>query len=96
MRKWVDKQMGKRVNRQMGNSAKASAFAKATADRLRHEEIFNHGLRRITQILFLPADADLAAAFSIQVSVKPVACVPWAIRDGPHTNMQAGKRGIFY
>jgi len=44
----------------------------------------------------LPAGADLAAAFSIPVSVKPVASVRWAIRDGPHKNMQAGKRGIIY
>jgi len=53
-----------------------------------------HRLRGFTQILFLPADADLAAAFSIPVSVKPAAGVRWAIRDGPHKNMQAGKRGI--
>jgi len=41
--------------------------------------------------MFLPADADLAAAFSILVSVKPAAGVRWAIKDGPHKNMQAGK-----
>ncbi len=41
-------------------------------------------------------NADLAAAFSIPVSVKPAAGVRWAIRDGPHKNMQAGKRGILY
>jgi len=40
----------------------------------------------------LPADADLAAAFSIPVSVKPAAGARWAIRDGPHKNMQAGKK----
>jgi hypothetical protein len=42
----------------------------------------------------LPADADLAAAFSIPVSVKPAAGVRRAIRDGPHKNMQAGKKRI--
>jgi len=26
--------------------------------------------------------------------VKPAASVRWAIGDGPHKNMQAGKRGI--
>jgi hypothetical protein len=57
--------------------------------------IFNRGLREFTRI-FLPADADLAAAFSIPVSVKPAASVSWAIKDGPHKNMQAGKRGILY
>jgi len=46
--------------------------------------------------LFLPADADLAAAFSIPVSVKPLAGVRWAIGDGQHKNMQAGKKGILY
>ena len=43
----------------------------------------------------LPTNADLAAAFSIPVSVKPAAGVLWAIRDGPHKNMQAGKIGFF-
>jgi len=47
-----------------------------------------------TEILFLPAGADLAAAFSIQASAKPAASVRCAIGDGPHKNMQAGKRGI--
>jgi len=73
--------------------AKASSDKKATADRLRHEE-YRRGFRRLSRILFLPADADLAAAFSIPVSVKPLAGVRWAIRDGPHKNMQAGKKGI--
>jgi len=49
-----------------------------------------------TEISFLPAGADLTAAFSIPVSVKPAASVRWAIRDGPHKNMQAGKRGVLY
>jgi hypothetical protein len=49
-----------------------------------------------TEILLLPADADLAAALSIPVSVKPAAGVRWAIGDGPHKNMQASKRGILY
>jgi len=52
------------------------------------------GLTQIGRILFLPADADLAAAFSIPVSVKPAAGARWAIRDGPHKNMQAGKNGV--
>ena len=34
----------------------------------------------LTEILYLPADADLAAAFSIPVSAKPAASVHWAIR----------------
>ncbi|HIJ54209.1 MAG TPA: hypothetical protein HPP66_13830 [Planctomycetes bacterium] len=50
----------------------------------------------MTRILFLPADADLAAAFSIQASAKPAVGVRRAIGDGPHKNMQAGKRGILY
>jgi len=74
-------------------ATKTSAFAKATAERLRHEE-YRRGLRGFTGILFLPADADLAAAFSIPVSVKPLASVRWAIGDGPHKNMQAGKNGV--
>ena len=45
-----------------------------------------------TEISFLPADAVLSAAFSIQASAKPAACVRWDIRDGPHKNMQAGKK----
>ena len=40
----------------------------------------------------MPAGADLAAAFSIQASAKPAAIVRWAIEDGPHKNMQAGKK----
>jgi len=52
-------------------------------------------LRGFTRILFLPAGADLAAAFSIPVSAKPAADVRWAIKDGPHKNMQAGKKGFF-
>jgi hypothetical protein len=43
----------------------------------------------------LPTGADLAAAFSIPVSLKPAAGVLWAIGDGPHKNMQAGKKGFF-
>ncbi len=43
----------------------------------------------------MPADADLAAAFSIPVSAKPAAGVRRAIRDGPHKNMQAGKKRDF-
>ena len=54
----------------------------------------NHRLTQIGRILFLPADADLAAAFSIPVSAKPAASVRRAIRDGPHKNMQAGKKRI--
>jgi len=53
-------------------------------------------ISRINADFFLPAGADLTAAFSIPVSVKPAASVRWAIRDGPHKNMQAGKRGILY
>jgi len=49
-------------------------------------------LTLIGRILFLPADADLAAAFSIPVSLKPAASVRWAVRDGPHKNMQTGKK----
>jgi hypothetical protein len=57
-------------------TTKASAFAKATADRLRYDE----QLDRITGLTeFLPAGADLAAAFSIPVSAKPAAIVRWAI-----------------
>jgi len=54
------------------------------------------GVDGLTRILFLPADADLAAAFSIQASAKPAVGVRRAIGDGPHKNMQAGKRGILY
>jgi len=74
--------------------AKASPDKKATADRLRHEEYRRRfrGFLGLTLILFLPADADLAAAFSIPVSVKPLAGVRWAIGDGQHKNMQAGKK----
>ena len=61
----------------------------------RHKEELDM-ITGFTEISFLPADADLAAAFSIPVSVKPAAGVRWAIRDGPHKNMQAGKRGILY
>ena len=43
----------------------------------------------------MPADADLAAAFSIQASAKLAAGVRRAIRDGPHKNMQAGKKKDF-
>jgi len=58
--------------------------------------IFNHGLTQIHTDFVLPAGADLAAAFSIPVSAKPAASVRWAIGDGPHKNMQAGKRRILY
>ena len=50
---------------------------------------------RFTLILYLSASADLAEAFSIAVSGNPAASVRWAIRDGWHNNMQAGKKGFF-
>ena len=71
-------------------------FIATKAQKARRE--IRRRFRRLTQIgriLFLPAGADLAAAFSIPVSVKPAAGVRWAIEDGPHKNMQTGKKGFF-